>query len=103
MGAQPRRIRRIFLTEGLIMTLFGVISGLLIGSLLCWIQIKFGVIRFPSTGSYVTDIYPVSMETLDFILVGLLVFTIGFIASIIPVRILGKRYFSSFDGTELSG
>ena len=103
MGAQPGRIRKIFLTEGLLMTLIGIISGLILGSILCWIQITFGVIRFPSTGSYVTDIYPVSMEILDFLLVGVMVMIIGFIASIIPVRILGSRYFSSFDGTELSG
>ncbi len=103
MGAQPKRIRQIFLTEGLMMTGIGIISGLVLGSLLCWLQITFGIIRFPSSGSYVTDIYPVNMEALDFALVGLMVVIIGIVASIIPVRILGKRYFSSFDGTELSG
>ena len=103
MGAKPKRIRRIFLTEGLIMTTIGIVGGLVAGSILCWIQITFGVIRFPSSGSYVTDIYPVSMQFLDFVLVGGMVMSIGFLASIIPVRILGKRYFSSFDGTELSG
>ena len=102
MGAQPKSIRRIFLNQGLIMTTLGILSGLALGSLLCWIQITFGIIRFPSSGNYVTDIYPVSMQGLDFILVALMVILIGFLASIVPVRILGKRYFSSFDGTELS-
>ncbi len=102
MGARSNRIRHIFLAEGILMTVIGVVSGLLLGSLLCWAQITFGIIRFPSSGSYVTDIYPVRMEVLDFVLVALMVSMIGVIASIIPVRILGKRYFSSFDGTELS-
>jgi lipoprotein-releasing system permease protein len=84
------------------MTVLGIASGLILGSLLCWAQITFGIIRFPSSGSYVTDVYPVQMEAMDFVLVGLMVLLIGVIASIIPVRILGKRYFSSFDGTELS-
>lgn len=103
MGAQPSRIRQIFLIEGLLMTGVGVLSGLALGSFLCWLQITFGIIRFPSSGSYVTDVYPVSMEGLDFVLVGIMVAVIGFLASIIPVRVLGKRYFSSFSGTELSG
>ena len=103
MGAQSSRIRLIFLTEGLLMTFIGIFSGLALGSFLCWLQITFGIIRFPASGSYVTDVYPVSMVALDFVLVGIMVAIIGFLASIIPVRILGKRYFSSFDGTELSG
>ncbi len=103
MGAQAKRIRRIFLTEGLMMTVIGIVSGLVLGSFLCWLQITFGFIRFPSSGSYVTDTYPVSMQAMDFVLVGLMVMFIGFLASVIPVRILGKRYFSSFDGTEISG
>ncbi len=102
MGAQASRIRLIFLTEGLLMTFIGIFSGLALGSFLCWLQITFGIIRFPASGSYVTDVYPVSMVALDFVLVGIMVAIIGFLASIIPVRILGKRYFSSFDGTELS-
>jgi len=103
MGARPNQIRRIFLKEGLLMTTLGVFSGLLLGSLLCWLQVKFGIIRFPASGSYVTDIYPVQIQSLDFVLVTIMVTIIGLIASIIPVRVLGKRYFSSFDGTELSG
>ncbi len=102
MGARSNSIRQIFLNEGLLMTAIGIISGLLLGSLICWAQVTFGIIRFPSSGSYVTDIYPVQMEALDFILVGSMVMLIGIFASFIPVRILSKRYFSSFDGTELS-
>lgn len=102
MGAKAKNIRQIFLNEGLLMTAIGIISGLFLGGLLCWAQITFGIIRFPSSGSYVTDVYPVQMELLDFILVGSMVMLIGVFASIIPVRILAKRYFSSFDGTELS-
>ena len=103
MGIRVKKIRQIFFSEGILMTAIGIISGLLLGSLLCWLQMTFGIIRFPSSGSYVTDIYPVQMEALDFVLVGLMVLVIGIIASLIPVRILSRRYFSSFTGTELSG
>jgi len=102
MGARVDRIRSIFLTEGMLMTGIGILTGLILGGLLCWLQITFGIIRFPASGSYVTDIYPVRMEMLDFVLVSLMVAVIGLIASVIPVRVLGKGYFSSFEGTELS-
>lgn len=102
MGALPRLIRKIFLSEGLLITFIGIISGLFLGALVCFIQIQFGIIRFPSDGSFIVDVYPLKMNVLDFIWVTLMVAVIGWVASVIPVRILGKRYFSSFNGTELN-
>lgn len=102
LGALPTTIRKVFLVEGLLITGIGIVSGLLLGALVCWAQMHFGIIRFPSEGSFIVDVYPLKMELTDFFLVGLLVSLIGWLASFIPVRILGKRYFSSFDGTELN-
>ena len=101
MGAMPSTIRKIFLSEGMLITGIGIGAGLILGALVCWIQMEFGIIRFPSGGSFIVDIYPLKIELLDFLLVFLLVGIIGWLASVIPVRVLGKRYFSSFDGTEL--
>ena len=102
MGALPKTLRRIFQTEGLLITAIGILLGLMLGSLFCWAQMKFGIIRFPSGGSFIVDIYPLKLIFTDVLLVILLVGLIGLMASIIPVRILGKRYFSSFNGTELN-
>lgn len=102
MGALPSVIRKIFLTEGMLITLSGVASGLILGAIVCWSQMHFGIIRFPSSGSFITEIYPVKMIAFDFLLVTAMVAVIGWAASVIPVRILGKRYFSSFNGTELN-
>lgn len=102
MGALPKTLRKIFQTEGLMITAIGIIAGLIIGSLFCWAHIKFGIIRFPSGGSFIVDRYPLKMLFSDFLMVIALVGFIGTMASVIPVRILGKRYFSSFDGTELN-
>jgi lipoprotein-releasing system permease protein len=102
MGALPYTIRRIFQSEGLLITAIGISTGLILGALICWAQMQFGIIRFPAGGSFIVDIYPLKMEILDFLLVFIMVGLIGFTASVIPVRILSKRYFSSFDGTELN-
>lgn len=102
MGALPGLIRRIFLFEGMLITGIGVTAGLLLGLLICWIQINFGIIRFPSDGSFIVEVYPLVVQAIDILWVGLMVGGIGWIASVIPVRVLGKRYFSSFSGTELN-
>lgn len=101
LGALPKMLRRIFLTEGLLITGVGILLGLVLGALICWAQMTFGLLRFPAGGSFIVDIYPLKMLLTDFVMVIVLVGLIGWIASVIPVRILGKRYFSSFDGTEL--
>ncbi|MCK5822293.1 MAG: ABC transporter permease [Bacteroidales bacterium] len=102
MGALPKTIRQIFQAEGLLITAIGIFLGLVLGTIFCWAQMQFGIIRFPTGGSFIVDIYPLKMLLTDFLLVTALVGIIGFLASVIPVRILGKRYFSSFDGTELN-
>ncbi|MEA1877899.1 MAG: FtsX-like permease family protein [Bacteroidota bacterium] len=102
MGALPKTIRQIFQTEGLLITAIGIVLGLMLGTLFCWAQMKFGIVRFPAGGSFIVDIYPLKMLIADFLMVTAMVSVIGFMASVIPVRILGKRYFSSFDGTELN-
>jgi len=102
MGTLPKTLRRIFQIEGLLITAIGILLGLILGSLFCWAQMKFGIIRFPAGGSFIVDIYPLKLIFTDVLLVILLVGFIGLMASIIPVRILGKRYFSSFNGTELN-
>lgn len=102
MGALPKTIRRIFQAEGLMITAIGIALGIILGSLFCWAQMKFGIIRFPSDGSFIVDRYPMKMLMKDVVMVITMVSFIGWMASVIPVRVLGKRYFSSFDGTELN-
>lgn len=102
MGALPKTLRQIFQIEGLLITAIGIVLGLILGTLFCWAQMKFGIVRFPAGGSFIVDIYPLKMLLTDFLLITAMVSVIGFLASTIPVRILGKRYFSSFDGTELN-
>ena len=102
MGAESKTIRKVFLSEGLLITGIGVISGLLLGALFAWIQLKYGIIRFPTSGAFIVNVYPIRMLLSDFLIVAVLVSFIGWIASAVPVRILGKRYFSSFDGSNIN-
>ncbi|MFH1320637.1 MAG: FtsX-like permease family protein [Bacteroidota bacterium] len=90
MGANVNMIKKIFLNEGLLISLLGNLSGLLLGAAVCWVQQKFEVIKFK--GSFVIEAIPVKMEVLDFIYVFITVFVIGLIASLLPVRQITKKY-----------
>lgn len=92
LGANNQTIKRIFLLEGIMISVFGAITGLILGGLICWIQQTFGVIGIPSADSFAIDAYPVSLKLLDFVYVFLTVFVIGFLAAIFPVRQISKKH-----------
>ncbi|MFO7924665.1 MAG: FtsX-like permease family protein [Bacteroidales bacterium] len=94
MGASERLIRRIFLFEGWMISAVGAFAGLLLGLLICVVQMKFGVVKLHGSGSFIIDAYPVEIQFPDFIYVFLTVLLIGFFAALIPVRYISKRLLS---------
>ena len=91
LGADDNQIVRIFLFEGRMISFFGAFIGVVSGLLLCWIQQTFGLIRLGSSGSFVVDAYPVSVEAMDVIIVFVTVLLVGFLSEWYPVRYLSKR------------
>jgi len=82
LGAGKPLIRRIFLFEGMMISFTGAFSGLLLGAIVCWLQLQYGLIKLGSPEStFVVSSYPVNMQWPDFIYVCLTVLTIGFLAS----------------------
>lgn len=90
MGADIQLIRNIFLIEGLLITFIGAILGLIFGVLVCWLQIKFSLIRFSE--GYVVDAYPIKILPSDLLLIISMVFIIGFLAAWYPIRIFTKKH-----------
>jgi lipoprotein-releasing system permease protein len=86
MGAENSFLRKIFLTEGMFITLVGAFAGLIIGFIICWIQQKFGLIQLSGSGSFVIDAYPVKMLPLDFLYVFITVCGIGLLAAWYPAK-----------------
>jgi lipoprotein-releasing system permease protein len=92
MGAEPSTLRKIFLTEGWLISISGALAGLLLGGLVCWLQLKFEFLKLQGSGSFVIDAYPVEMRFSDFIVVFITVLAIGYLAAWYPVRfITGKK------------
>jgi len=92
LGANNSLIRNIFLFEGWLISITGAVIGLVLGLIICLLQIKFGFVQFPSSGTFIVDAYPVHLNFMDFISVLLTVAIIGFLAAWYPVRYISKRF-----------
>jgi len=91
LGAGQRLIRRIFLFEGLLISFIGALSGLSLGAIICWVQIRFGLVRLGTEdSSFIVNSYPVHMQLPDFILVFITVMAIGLMAAWYPVYNIKK-------------
>lgn len=89
LGANQQLIRKIFYREGFMITLAGLVIGLLLGVSLALIQQYFGIIKLE--GGFVIDAYPVVVEWFDLVIVSFSVFLIGAFSSWYPVMFLLKQ------------
>jgi lipoprotein-releasing system permease protein len=92
LGADTGLLKRIFLTEGWLISASGAVFGTLLGLLICWIQVTFEPIRLQGSGSFIIDAYPVLVKPLDVTLTLVAVTIIGFLAAWYPIRYLTQRY-----------
>ncbi|WP_238354628.1 ABC transporter permease [Fulvivirga marina] len=90
MGASNRLIRRIFISEGAIISLGGAALGLVLGGVICWLQQTFGIVSMGMETS-VLENYPVEMKTTDFIYTSLSLIFITLIISYRPA-VIATRY-----------
>ena len=81
MGAEKSLINNIFLKEGLLVSALGIISGIVLGLLVCYLQQKFSLVKMP--GNFVIDAYPVVVQWSDVALTALGVGLIGYAVSLL--------------------
>ena len=82
MGANPSAIRKIFVLEGVLWALAGGLSGILLGTLICLAQQKFGFIKLQ--GDFLVPAYPVQIQIPDLALVIVTILTVGILAAWYP-------------------
>ncbi len=92
LGADSGLLRRIFLLEGWMISASGAILGAILGLLICWVQMRFGVIKLQGSGTFIIDAYPVLIKFSDVALVLVSVIIIGLIAAWYPIHFLNKGY-----------
>jgi len=92
LGANQKLIRTIFLFEGWMISLAGAVLGIILGVLVCWIQIEFGILKIPGNdGSFIFTSYPVEIRPGDLSAIFFLVTGIGFMAAWYPIRFINEK------------
>lgn len=84
MGVSRRNIRRIFLTEGLLIGVIGTSVGLIAGLGLSLLQKYFELVPLQGADSFMIDAYPVSIQLLDIFLIMLVSTGLCVLASLYP-------------------
>ena len=81
-------IKDIFFKEGLMISFLGSIGGLIIGILVCVVQIKFHVLKLENASiSY----WPVLIKLDDIIMLVFILFTTGLIGFIFARKIINSQ------------
>ncbi len=88
MGAGKSAVRAIYLAEGVLWSLTGGVSGMLLGSILCMLQDHFGFVKLGA--AFVVSAYPVQLQWPDFVLVICTIFAVGVLTSWYPAMRAAK-------------
>ncbi len=91
LGASKKLVEKIFLLEGILISLGGALGGILLGGFISWLQMRHGLIRVQAEGMFIIDSYPVHLEGSDLLLVAFTVFCIGLLASLVPLKNMWKK------------
>ena len=91
MGADNRLVRRIFMNEGLLISVAGGMIGLLLGIVLVILQQQFGFVKFGSGGNYIVDAYPVLLKLKDVLLIFATILVVGCSSAFLTVRHATRR------------
>ncbi len=84
MGLEGRAVRRIFRIEGLMISGLGVLAGLLLGFIVCFVQQRFCIIKMGS--NFVVSAFPVAMRGVDFLNTTVMVTALSGLAVLFAVR-----------------
>ena len=91
LGLNNFQIKMIFLFEAWLTTVLGAAIGLLIGGVLVFLQKEYAWVSLANDG-FNNMPYPVDINPFDFVKIGLLIILVSVLTSIIPIRILSKKY-----------
>jgi lipoprotein-releasing system permease protein len=90
IGASSNFIKRIFLSEGLLLATIGGGAGMLLALAIAFAQMKFHLIPLQGT-TFLISYFPVKINPWDFLLVGTTVLVISLVAAYIPARKAAKQ------------
>ena len=91
IGADNSLIFKIFMNEGLLISVAGGLIGLLLGIVVVLLQQRFGFVKFGTGGNYVVDAYPVLLKLKDVLLIFATILVVGCTSAFLTVRHAMRR------------
>lgn len=83
LGAKSGEIIKIFIYQGIYLTLIGILTGNFLAWLLMTLQLEFDIIKVPSSVYFVTHV-PIEMNFGIFAMISVLTFFMSLVSAIIP-------------------
>ncbi|MEO6813576.1 MAG: FtsX-like permease family protein [Ginsengibacter sp.] len=93
LGADKSLIKKIFLSEGLLLAVAGAGTGIVLALIISFLQLKFHFIKLTGN-SFLIDYFPVKLVVTDFILVVITSLIIAFGASWFPAKKASQQLFN---------
>ncbi len=94
LGATAKTIRKVFFLVGWLISLIGATIGVFLGIVICFLQIKFGLIKLSGGNGFIIENYPVEIHFIDIFIIFATVALIGYLSSLFLVRFTTKRFLS---------
>jgi len=91
LGAGKKLIKRIFLFEGMMITMAGCVFGLIAGLIFCLLQQNLGLIKMSEENLLMSNAYPIGLKWKDFLLVFITVSVFSFVASALSSNLSVKN------------
>jgi lipoprotein-releasing system permease protein len=85
LGVGKDSIRKIFMTSGLMIGVAGTFTGLVLGILVCVMQMKFKFYALDPM-KYIIDALPMKLRFLDLIAISLMALLLSFLAAYFPAK-----------------
>ena len=92
LGCDTKTIKNIFFKEGLMISYLGSISGLIIGTIICLVQMKFHLLKLENAA---IEYWPVLIKSQDLLLLLAILFVTGFVSAYLPGKILVNKLLKS--------
>ena len=93
LGADKQLIKKIFLSEGILLAVAGAGTGIILALVIALLQLKFHMIKLVGN-SFLIDYFPVKLVITDFILVICTALIIALVASWFPARKASSQLFN---------
>lgn len=84
MGATKNIIKSVFIIQGFLISIIGLVSGIIIALVFYFLQKEYGIIGVSETS--IIDSYPIKLRFFDFVIVSATVFLISIFVAVLPAK-----------------